>query len=58
VDIVVDEKALGQVFYEYFGFPAEFSFHWMIQAHLSSRAGTVHPLVVGLPTGLCLTPPY
>jgi hypothetical protein len=27
VDIVVDEKALGQVFYEYFGFPAEFSFH-------------------------------
>jgi hypothetical protein len=28
VEFVVDKVALGQVFYQYFGFPMSISFHW------------------------------
>jgi hypothetical protein len=31
---VVDKVALGQVFFEYFGFPSQFSFHRVIHIHL------------------------
>jgi hypothetical protein len=51
--------ALGQVFFEYFGFPCQFSFHRLLQIHhhLSSGAGTIGQLVADVPSGLGLTPP-
>jgi hypothetical protein len=30
-DFVVDKVALGQVFFEYFGFPCQFLFHELLQ---------------------------
>jgi hypothetical protein len=30
VGFVVDEVALGQAFFEYFGFPCQFSFHKLL----------------------------
>jgi hypothetical protein len=50
--------ALGQVFYEYFGFPCQYSFHRLlhIHHHLSSGAGTIGQLVADVPNGLGLTP--
>jgi hypothetical protein len=59
VGFVVDEVALGQVFSEYFGFLCQFSFHRLlyIHHHLSSGAGTTGQLVVGVSSGLSLTPP-
>jgi hypothetical protein len=30
---VVDKAALGQVFYEYFGFPGQSSFHQFLHHH-------------------------
>jgi hypothetical protein len=43
----VDKVALGQAFFEYFGFPCQFSFHQLlhIHHHLSSEAGTIGQLV-------------
>jgi hypothetical protein len=43
VGFVVNEAELGQVFFEYFGFPCQFLFHRMlhIHHHLSSGAGTI-----------------
>jgi hypothetical protein len=40
---VVDKVALGQVFFEYFGFPCQSSFHRLLRNHhhLSSGAGTI-----------------
>jgi hypothetical protein len=50
--------ALGQVFSEYFGYPCQFSFHWLLRIHhLSSGAGTIGQLVTDVPSGLSLTPP-
>jgi hypothetical protein len=51
VGFVVDVVALGQVFFEYFGFPCQFSFQ-QIWTHLSSGAGTVDQ------SGPSLTPPH
>jgi hypothetical protein len=33
VGFVVGEMALGQVFFEYFGFPCQFSFHRLLYNH-------------------------
>jgi hypothetical protein len=33
VGFVVDKVALGQVFFEYFGFPCQFSFHRLLHTH-------------------------
>jgi hypothetical protein len=43
VGFVVDKVALGQVFYKYFGFPCQSSFHQLLHSHpyLSSGAGTI-----------------
>jgi hypothetical protein len=39
---LMDKVALGQVFFEYFGFPCQFSFHRLLHTHhLSSGAGTI-----------------
>jgi hypothetical protein len=59
VGFVVDKVALGQVFYEYFGFPCQFSFHRLlhIHHHISSGAGTKGQSVADVPSGLSLTPP-
>jgi hypothetical protein len=55
VGFVVDKMALGQVFFEYFGFSCQFSFHIH---HLSSGADTIGQLVIDVPTGgLSLTAP-
>jgi hypothetical protein len=52
------QKALGQVFCGYFGFPCQFSFHRLLHTrHLSSGAGTRGQLVADVPSGLSLTPP-
>jgi hypothetical protein len=42
VKFVLDKVALGQVFSEYFGFPCQSSFHWLLHNHHpSSGAGTI-----------------
>jgi hypothetical protein len=33
VGFVVDKVALGQVFFEYFGFPCQSSFHQLLHNH-------------------------
>jgi hypothetical protein len=54
---VVGKVALGQIFFEYFGFPCQFLFHRLLHAHhLSSGAGTIGQLVADVPSGLSLTP--
>jgi hypothetical protein len=55
VGFVVDKVALGQVFSEYFGFPCQFSFYQLLHTYLLSGAGTIGPLVAGVPDWL--TPP-
>jgi hypothetical protein len=35
---VVDEVVLDEVFFDYFGFSCQFSFHGRVYSHLSSRA--------------------
>jgi hypothetical protein len=56
VGFVVDKVALGQVFFEYFGFLCQFSFHRLLHTHhLSSGAGTTGQLVAAVPSGLSLT---
>jgi hypothetical protein len=58
VGFVVDKVALRQVFFEYFGFPCQFSFHRMLHTHhLSSGAGTIGQLVADVSNGLSLTSP-
>jgi hypothetical protein len=54
---VVDSVALGQISFEYFGFPCQFSFRQMLHIHLPPRAGTVGQLVADVSSGLSLTPP-
>jgi hypothetical protein len=58
VGFVVDRGAVRKVSPEYFRVPCQFSFHQMLHTHLSSGAGTIVQLVVGVPSGLSLTPPY
>jgi hypothetical protein len=57
VGFVVDKVALGQVFFEYFGFPCQFSFHRLldIHHHLSSGADTIRQLVADGTSELGLT---
>jgi hypothetical protein len=45
VGLVVDEVERGQVFFEYSGFPYQFSFHRLLHTHLSSGAGAIGPRV-------------
>jgi hypothetical protein len=52
VGFVVDNVALGQVSYYYFGFPYQFSFHELFYMNLSSGAGTIGQLVADVPNGL------
>jgi hypothetical protein len=51
----MDKVALGKVFFEYFGFPCQFSFHRLLHTLLSSGAGTIGQILADVPTGL--TPP-
>jgi hypothetical protein len=54
---VVNKVALVQVFYEYFGFSCQFSFHRLLHAHHpSSGSGTVGQLVADVPSGLSHSP--
>jgi hypothetical protein len=48
-EFAVGKVALGQILSEYFGFPCRFSFHRMLHARLSSKAGTIDPLLTGVP---------
>jgi hypothetical protein len=48
--------ALGHVYFEYFGFPCQFSFHQILHTHISSVAGTIGQLMADVPRGLSLTP--
>jgi hypothetical protein len=59
VGFVVDKVALGQVFYEYFGFLSQFSFHRLhhIHHHLSPGADRTGQVVPFAPSGHSLTPP-
>jgi hypothetical protein len=58
VGFVVDNVVLGQVFFQFFGFPCQLSFHRLLHIHhLSFRAGTISQLMVDVPSGLGLTPP-
>jgi hypothetical protein len=41
VGFLVDEMALGQVFFEYLDFPCQFLFHQLLYNRLSSGAGTI-----------------
>jgi hypothetical protein len=52
--IVVDRVALGQVFFEYFCFPYQFSFSQL----LHTWAGTVGLPVAGIASGLGVTLPH
>jgi hypothetical protein len=53
------QSGTGTVFSEYFGFPCQISFHWLLHFHhdLSSGAGIIGQLVAGEPSGLSITPP-
>jgi hypothetical protein len=55
---VVDNVALVQVFYKYFGFSWQFSFHHILHLHLLSGAGTIGQIVANVPSGLSLTLPH
>jgi hypothetical protein len=46
---------VDKVFSEYFGFPCQFSFHRLLHTHLPSGAGTIGPLLAGVPSGISLT---
>jgi hypothetical protein len=57
-EFVVEKVALGQVFFEYFDLPCQFSFPQLLYTHyLASEAGTRGQLVADVPSGLSLTPP-
>jgi hypothetical protein len=56
VGFMMGKVALGQVFPEYFGFPCQFSFHRLLDTHLSSGACTIGQIVAILPSVLSLTP--
>jgi hypothetical protein len=51
VAIVVNKVALGQFFFQYFGFPCQFLFHQFFHNHhnLSSEAGTIGQEVATVP---------
>jgi hypothetical protein len=41
---------------KYFGFPWQFSLHWVLYTHLSTWASTIGHIVADLPSGLSLNP--
>jgi hypothetical protein len=53
VGFVVDKTAMGQVFFEYFGFPYQ-SFHRLLHTHHHSvyGAGKIGQTVTDVPSGL------
>jgi hypothetical protein len=59
VGFVVHKVAPGQVYSKYFGFPCQFSIHWLlqIQHNLLSRADKIGQIVADVPSELSLTPP-
>jgi hypothetical protein len=59
VGFLVDEVEMERVFFEYFGFPCQFSFYQLlyIHHHVSSGAGTIGKTVADVPNGLSLTRP-
>jgi hypothetical protein len=57
VGFVVEEVTLGKVFFKYFGFLCQFSFHRLLHTQLRSGAGTVGPTVSCIPSGLSYSPP-
>jgi hypothetical protein len=60
MEFVVDKVALAQVFFEYFGFPCQFTFHLLLHNHhhhhLASGAGKIGQTVAAVSSGLSLTP--
>jgi hypothetical protein len=58
VGFVVEKMALGQISYEYFGFPCQFSVYKIFHTHLSSGAVRIGQLVTDVPSGLILTPTH
>jgi hypothetical protein len=56
VGFLVHKVALGQIFFDYIGFPCQLSFHRLLHIHHppSSGAGTIDQLVADVPS---LTPP-
>jgi hypothetical protein len=58
VGFLVAEVAMGQVFFQYFCFPCQFSFHRTLHIHhLPSGACTICHLVADVPSRLSFTPP-
>jgi hypothetical protein len=57
VGFVTNNVSLGQIFFEYFGFPYQFSSRQILHSRLSSGAGTIGQLVADVPNGLGFTPP-
>jgi hypothetical protein len=59
VGFVVDKVALGKVFSEYFGFPCQFSFHWLLHTHHHPPfgTGTIVQIVLDVPNWFSFTPP-
>jgi hypothetical protein len=59
VGCVLGKVALGQGFFEFFGFSLQLSLHRLLHIHLllSSGAGTIGQTVADVPSGLSLTPP-
>jgi hypothetical protein len=41
VEFVVDKVALGQVFFEYFGFPCQSAFNQLLHNHIIFHLGLV-----------------
>jgi hypothetical protein len=58
MEFVVDKVALGQVFYEYFGFPCQSSFHQIIHHHNHPGQVQICHSVADVPSGLSSTPNY
>jgi hypothetical protein len=51
VGFVEDKVALGQVFYDYFSFPCQLSFHQILHHYNHPGFGTIGLLVAALPSG-------
>jgi hypothetical protein len=55
VVFVVDSVALGQVSFEYLGFPYESSFHQLYHDYLSSGAAIIGKIVADVPSWFSLS---
>jgi hypothetical protein len=54
---MVDKVALGRVFFEYFGFPCQSSFHQILHHHNHPGQATIGKSVAAVPSGPSWTPP-